>query len=187
MDCKSICQAYLKIRFPDMDHLLNISKRLPLVNISTFLTSLMTAVAIRAEIVYSCPIMFGIKCEKYYPSKNVLQFLALDSKMAQAGQLSWFLNKGNDPNFLSKQFSLYDDYWIDKNFLFCGGSKGELALCVNKKCIATYSVSGLWYRGWGFECSEKVMIGVFQADMVEEIVFNWLRLDKPVHWIPRPF
>ena len=35
----------------------------------------------------------------------------------------------------------------DKTFLFR----------VNKKCIATYSMSGLGDRGWGFECSEKVM------------------------------
>ncbi len=47
-----------------------------------------------------------------------------------------------------------------------------MALCVKIKCIATYSVSGLGDRGRGFECSEKVMIGVFQADMVEEIAFN---------------
>jgi hypothetical protein len=61
---------------------------------------------------------------------------------------------------------------IDKNFLFCEGNIRKLTLCVNKKCIVTYSVSGLWDRGSGFKCSEKVMIGVFQADMVEEIAFN---------------
>ena len=53
----------------------------------------------------------------------------------------------------------------DKNFLFCVGSIGKLALCVKRKCVATYSVSGLWDGGCGFECLEKAMIGVFQADM----------------------
>jgi hypothetical protein len=36
---------------------------------------------------------------------------------------------------------------IDKNFLFCGGNIRKLTLCVKKKCIVTYSVSGLWDRG----------------------------------------
>jgi hypothetical protein len=31
------------------------------------------------------------------------------------------------------------------------------------------------------------MIEVFQADMVEEMAFYRLRLDKPVHCIPSPF
>ncbi|RLC30589.1 hypothetical protein DRH13_04135 [Candidatus Woesebacteria bacterium] len=61
---------------------------------------------------------------------------------------------------------------FDKNFLFCVQSIGKLVLCVKRKCVATYGSSGLWYGGCGFECLSKVMIGVFQADMGEGIVFN---------------
>ena len=61
--------------------------------------------------------------------------------------------------FLADQFRTFLSAWegvyawrlcrfsFDKNFPFCGGSIGELALCIKKKCIATYSVSGLWDRG----------------------------------------
>jgi hypothetical protein len=30
-------------------------------------------------------------------------------------------------------------------------------------------------------------LGFFQADTVEDIAFNCLRLDKPIHGTPRPF
>ena len=66
----------------------------------------------------------------------------------------------SDKNFLFCVGSI-----SDKNFLFCVGSIGKLALCAKRKCVATYSVSGLWDSGCGFECLEKARIGTFQTDM----------------------